>query len=84
MKQLCAGVVKTGVYPKNAVQHLADLDMLEEDPEIMPVFVNPDTGERKLIECIRVDGAADEGSSHEDVQFMWTEWHLSKGTIATV
>lgn len=34
--------------------------------------------------CIQVDGASDEGPGHEEVQFMWTARHLSKGTIATL
>ena len=46
-------------------------------PEIRPAFLNPETNERKLIECIRVDGAADEGPSHEEVQFLLTARHLS-------
>ena len=29
------------------------------------------------IECIRVDGASDEGLSHEEVQYWWTERHLA-------
>lgn len=31
-----------------------------------------------------MDGAADEGPSHEEVQFVWTERHLSKSTIDTL
>ena len=78
--EVCAGVVKaTGVYPKNPTQHMCDLEMLEKVPEIQPVF-EP----LKSIECIRVDGAGDEGPSHEEVQFLWTERHLKKGSIATL
>ncbi len=81
----CAGVVKaTGLFPKNPAQHLQDLEMLENAADIKSAFINPLTGARKLIECIRVDGAADEGPSHEEVQFMWTARHLSKPTLATL
>ena len=31
-----------------------------------------------------MDGAADEGPSHVEVQFLWTARHLEKGTIATL
>ena len=83
--EICAGIVKaTGVYPKNPTQHVCDLEMLETTPEIQPAFVNSLTGERKLIECIRVDGAGDEGPLHEEVQFLWTSRHLDKGYIATL
>ena len=45
------------------------------------MFFNPFTNDRKQIECIRVDGAVDEGPIHEEVQFVWTERHLKKPTI---
>ena len=81
--EMCAGVVKVaGVYPKNPSQHSADLDILEEEPTFKPMFINPANNERKLIECVRVDGAADEGPIHDEVQFIWTERHLKKSTIA--
>ena len=47
-------------------------------------FVNPVIGEQKMIECIRVDGASDEGPSHEEVQFYWTECHLERNLYATI
>ena len=51
--EICAGIVKpTGIYPKNPTQHMCDLELLETIPEIQPAFVNPKTGQRKLIECI--------------------------------
>ncbi len=53
-------------------------------PELQPAFTNPETGKRKIIECIRVDGAGDEGPSHGEVQFLWTARHLAKGSIATL
>jgi hypothetical protein len=58
--------------------------MLDDTPEFSPVFMNPVTGKRKEIECVRVDGAADEGPSHEEVQFYWTSRHYEKGYVATL
>ena len=43
-----------------------------------------DTGAPKSINCIQVDGASDEGPSHEEVQYYWTERHLLKNKVATV
>ena len=83
--KLCAGVVKASkLYPKNPSQHLADLEMLECSDELRPAFYNPKTMERKRIQCVRVDGAGDEGPSHLEVQFLWTKRHLEKGSLATL
>lgn len=82
--ELCAGVVKPKIYPKNPSQHLADVEMLESSDELQPAFYNPKTEQRKRIECIRVDGAGDEGPSHLEVQFLWTKHHLEKGSLATL
>ena len=38
----------------------------------------------KDIECIRVDGASDEGPGHEEVQFYWTERHLPMSKASTI
>ena len=62
--ELCAGVVKgTKIYPKNQTQHYADLEMLSDAAELHPAFTNPSTHNPKRLECIRVDGATDEGPS---------------------
>lgn len=83
--QLSAGVVKaTGVYPKNPAQHMADLKLLENVYSIQPAFMNPITDKVKQVECIRVDGASDEGPSHEEVQFLWTERHFERASYATL
>ena len=80
---MCAGIVKaTGVFPKNPFQHCADLEMLEEALEVKPMFFSPFTNGRKQIECIQVDVAADEGPVHEEVQYVWTERHLKRSTVA--
>ena len=67
--ELCAGVVKAPkVHQKNPAQHMADLYMLESQTELAPAYLNPHTETPKLVECIRVDGASDEGPSHDEVQ----------------
>ena len=58
--------------------------MLEQSPEFSAAFLNPVTGDPKIVECIRVDGASDEGPSHEEVQFYRTERHLRKELYATI
>ena len=84
-REVCAGVVKTtGVYRKNSAQHFCDLTMLEKMPGLKPEFVNPQSGVRKQTECIRIEGAGDEGPSHKEVKFLWTVRHLEKGSIVTV
>ena len=83
--EICAGIVKgAGIYPKNAAQHAADLTMLENVPTIQPAFMNPQNGNAKQIECIRVDGETDEGPSHQEIQFWWTLRHLRRPTLVTL
>ena len=38
----------------------------------------------KAVDCIRVDGAGDEGPSHHEVQFYWTERNFLLGKKATI
>ena len=63
---------------------MKDLEMLENEPEIKPAFIHRLTGKEKLVECIRVDGATDEGPCHEEVQFLWTARHISRPTVDTL
>ena len=73
----CVGVVKPHfTFPKNPTQHHIDLEMLENKI--------PSHLKNKSIECIRVDGATDEGPGHLEVQFLWTERHISKHRICTI
>ena len=73
----CAGVVKPHfTFPKNPTQHFIDLNMLEEKL--------PDHLKNKSIECIRVDGATDEGPGHMEVQFLWTERHILKQRVCSI
>ena len=75
----CIGVVKASlVHDKTPSQHMADLVMLETQPELKHLFSDKDT------EYVRVDGATDEGPSHWEVQFLWTERHLKKKRILTM
>ena len=67
--QLSADIVKPHIlHPKDPSQHAADV----MHPEFQPSLKN------KPIDCIRVDGAVDEGPSHAEVQFMCTERHLEQ------
>lgn len=78
--EICVGVVKAQKrFPKNPAQHFADLVMIEQKPEVKPAFHNSKTGKKKEIECVRVDGAGDEGPLHDEVQYWWTKRHLQKG-----
>ena len=70
------------LFFKNPAQHYADMMMIEGNEEIKLAFLNPVTGKRKEIECIRVDGGGDEGPVHQEVQYWWTERHLIKETKA--
>lgn len=68
--EVCAGVVKAKpLFSKNPAQHFADMMMVEENEDIKPTFLNPTTGQRKELECVRVDGGGDEGPMHEEVQY---------------
>lgn len=83
--EVCIGMVKaSGVYPKNPAQHAADISIIEQQPELQPIFYDQLTGSKKSVECIRVDGSCDEGPVHEEVQFFWTARHIASPTIATL
>ena len=62
------------VHEKSPTQHMADLEMLEDSVfgSFNIVFKNKDT------EYIHVDGDIDEGPSHAEVQFLWTQRGMSK------
>ena len=55
-----------------------------ETVELKSVFLNPSTGRPKRIECIRVDGASDEGPSHDEVKFWWAARHLEHARLVTL
>lgn len=50
------------LYPKDPSQHMADLYMMSKMKDF-------EADMKKPIDCIRVDGASDEGPSHLEVQF---------------
>ena len=76
--ETCIGIVKAHkVHHKNPAQHTSDLEMLESLDETKSSLVGQ-------IDCIRVDGATDEGPSHYEVQFMWTERHINRDKICTI
>lgn len=82
--EYCAGVTKAqSLFMKCPAQHATDIQMLSEKQEFRPAFYNTASVE-KNVDCIRVDGAADEGPGHEEVQFYWTEWHVQHRKVATL
>ena len=83
-KEVCVGIVKAAkIFPKNLTQHYTDLNMIQNNITSL-AFINLERKEQKRIECIRVDGAGDEGPSHLEVQYCWTKRHLDQGSIATL
>ena len=82
--EICVGVVKApGLHQKSPAQHYEDLCMLASTKDLKSVFLNS-SGENKPIDCIRVDGAVDEGPSHLEIQFWWTLWHFKNKKMATL
>ena len=69
------------LHQKNPTQHMVNLCMLESKPELSSAFINLLSGAHNQIECTRVDGATDEGPSHEEVQFLSTQHHIAKEKI---
>ena len=62
----CVGVVKAGpLHYINPAQHAADLEILQGKEELSSFFQD---SHPKPFDCIRVDGATDEGPWHEEVQ----------------
>ena len=83
--EVCIGVVKAApLHQKNPAQHFADMSMLESKEELKHIFFNLQRGRPKSVECIRVDGASDEGPSHMEVQYWWTQQHIRKERLATL
>ena len=72
------------IYPKSPAQHAADFKMLQLQPDLKPATVHPGTGDHKKVLCVHVDGASDEGPSHEEVQYWWCLEHLQMEHLATL
>lgn len=82
---MCIGVVKVSeLHEKIPTQHGADLTVLEGLGVAKQAFFKEGGQEPKEIECIRVNGRSDEGPSHVEVQFIWTERHVTKPTKITL
>ena len=81
--ELCAGVVKAQTLTKCHAQHAAELNMLSEQAELKTMFFDHE-GCPKIIDCICMDGASDEGPSHVEVQYWWAERHLFEPKSVTL
>ena len=82
--EICAGVVKASpIHPKNAGQHAADFDMLKQQEELHAVFHKSNVDQKDIL-CVRVDGAVDEGPSHDEIQFFWTLEHIKYKRVASL
>ena len=57
--------------------------MLAGKNDLHSAFINTETGGSKELDCIRVDGATDEGPGHDEVQFFWSEWHYTPKKVVT-
>ena len=81
--EICIGVVKaTGLHEKSPSQHSADLQSVELLEAVKKAF--SENEQPKEVECIRVDGGADEGPGHHEVQLLWTERHVTRQTKVTL
>ena len=77
-EEKAAGIVKNHFsFQKNPSQHAADFKFLKTTPEFTDLLSG------KSIDCIRVDDATDERPSILEVQFMWTEVHLTEEKVCT-
>ena len=85
-KEVCVGIVKaSGLHEKSPSQHAADMKKVKSLNVARQVsFTDSECQVPKEIECVRVDGGADEGPVHHEVQFIWTERHVVKPTRVTL
>ena len=65
--EVCAGIVKAVPLHHKNPAHFSDLVMLSETAILQPVFQDKSLGVPKQMDCIRVDGATDEGPGDETV-----------------
>ena len=83
--EVCIGIVKaSGLHEKSPSQRAADLQKVEKLDVSKHIFLSDGEEAAKEIECVRVDGGADEGPVHHEVQFLWTERHVSRPTKITM
>ncbi|XP_028517481.1 uncharacterized protein LOC114575920 [Exaiptasia diaphana] len=77
-EERAAGLVKNHYFfKKNPSQHASDLKYLKTTPEFKDDLM------QKSVDCVRVDGATDERPNILEVQFLWTEVHVSEGKVCT-
>ena len=83
--EVCVGIVKAvPLHYKNPAQHFSDLVMLSQTASLHPIFLQKSSSAPKQVDCIRVDGATDEGPCHETIQYWWTVWHITQSKAATL
>lgn len=83
--EVCIGIVKaSGLHEKSPSQHTADLQKVENLDVSRHIFLSDGEDIAKEIECVRVDGGADEGPVHHEVQFSWTVRHVARPTKITM
>ena len=62
---------------------MADLEVVSKNEYSKPAFINPTTGRKKEIECVRVDGMYD-GPTHLETHYWWTAHHLNSESHALI
>ena len=77
-------LLKEQVFFQRILHNIADYEMLEASEVLKPAFINPVRGKPKILECVRVDGATDEGPSHLEIQFWWMLRHLERPTFISL
>lgn len=83
--EVCIGIVKaSGLHEKSPSQHTTDLQKVENLDVSRHIFLSDGEDIAKEIECVRVDGGADEGPVHHEVQFSWTVRHVARPTKITM
>ena len=82
--EVCVGIMKAApIHKKNPTQHFSDLLILSATEELNAVSI-PLGIHNKVVDCVRVDGATDEGPSHDQVQYWWTNWRFLMNKVATL
>ena len=79
IEEQCAVFKGAKIYPKNQTEHV----LISKCCQMLQNLVNPSTGNPKRLECVCVNGATDEGPSHDEVKFWWAARHLKRVTMVT-
>lgn len=75
--EVSVGIVKESGFHEKGPQHTAVIEKVQKLECTTSVFLNDELF-FKEIECVGVDGGADVGPVHHEVQFLWTERHVVK------